>query len=72
LTWWNSDNRRRIALDLKEAAMAKQEIPRRAAYPAEKAREGEIFLRRPWQRAVSILGLGAPLVVLLLLLLFLR
>jgi len=48
--------------------MAKQELPRRAAYPAVKARGGEIFLRRPWQRAVFMLGLGAPLVLLLLLL----
>jgi len=41
-------------------------------YPAEKARGGEIILRRPWQRAVFILGLVAPFVVLVLLLLFWR
>ena len=26
-------------------------------YPAEKARQGEIILRRPWQRIVFIAGL---------------
>jgi hypothetical protein len=41
-------------------------------YPAEKARGGEIILRRPWQRAVFILGLAAPLVLLLLLFLVQR
>jgi hypothetical protein len=46
------------------------EGPRRdAPYPAEKARGGEIILRKPWQRAVFILGLAAPLVLLLLLVL---
>lgn len=29
------------------------------AYPAEKARQGEIILKRPWQRAVFIGGLAA-------------
>jgi hypothetical protein len=38
-------------------------------YPAEKARGGEIILRKPWQRAVFILGLAAPLLLLVLLLL---
>jgi hypothetical protein len=37
------------------------------AYSAEKARQGEIILRQPWQRAVFITGLAAaillPLVV---------
>jgi hypothetical protein len=37
------------------------------AYPAEKARGGEIILRRPWQRAVFIFGLAAPFVILLVL-----
>jgi hypothetical protein len=40
-------------------------------YPAERARGGEIILRRPWQRAVFILGLAVP-VILLLVLLILR
>jgi hypothetical protein len=26
-------------------------------YPAEKARQGEIILKEPWQRAVFIVGL---------------
>jgi hypothetical protein len=48
--------------------MEKEELAQRVAYPAEKARGGEIILRQPWQRAVFILGLAAPLVLLLLLL----
>jgi len=34
-------------------------------YPAEKARGGEIILRRPWQRVVFILGLALPLLLLI-------
>jgi hypothetical protein len=37
-------------------------------YPAEKARGGEIILRKAWQRAIFILGLAAPFVLLVLLL----
>jgi hypothetical protein len=37
-------------------------------YPAEKARGGEIILRKPWQRALFIIGLAAPAVLLLVLL----
>jgi hypothetical protein len=40
-------------------------------YPGERARGGEIVLRRPWQRIVFILGLALP-VLLLLALLMLR
>jgi hypothetical protein len=40
-------------------------------YPAEKARGGEIILRKRWQRWVFILGLAAP-VLLFLALLFYR
>jgi len=43
-----------------------------AAYPAEKARGGEIILRARWQRVVFIAGLAAPLVLLALLLVLLR
>jgi hypothetical protein len=46
--------------------------PTPAPYPAEKARGGEIILRRPWQRTVFILGLAAPFVLLLLLLILQR
>ena len=35
-----------------------------SAYPAEKARQGEIILRKPWQRIVFIVGLLAPLALL--------
>jgi len=34
-------------------------------YPAEKARGGEIILRRPWQRVVFIFGLALPLLLLI-------
>jgi hypothetical protein len=40
-------------------------------YPAEKARGGEIILRKRWQRWVFALGLAAP-VLLFLELLFYR
>jgi hypothetical protein len=36
-------------------------------YPAEKARGGEIILRRPWQRAVFIAGLIIPIILLIVL-----
>ena len=35
------------------------------SYPAEKARGGEIILRRPWQRVMFILGLALPLLLLI-------
>jgi hypothetical protein len=39
-------------------------------YPGRKARQGEIVLRRPWQRAVFIAGLaGCALLILLAILL---
>ena len=44
--------------------------PSPPVYPADKARGGEIILRRPWQRAVFILGLAAPLILFALLLLY--
>jgi hypothetical protein len=40
-----------------------------APYPAEKARGGDIVLRKPWQRAVFIIGLVLPIVLLVVLLL---
>ena len=36
-------------------------------YPAEKARQGEIILRRPWQRAVFIIGLAGGVILALIL-----
>jgi hypothetical protein len=40
--------------------------PEPPPYPAEKARGGEIILRRRWQRAIFIVGLaGAVLLALL-------
>jgi hypothetical protein len=41
-------------------------------YPADKARGGEVILRRPWQRAVFIFGLALPIVLGLLLLVLYR
>jgi cellobiose-specific phosphotransferase system component IIC len=41
-----------------------------SAYPAEKARGGEIILRRPWQRAVFMGGLAGCIVLLLIALFF--
>ncbi len=49
--------------------MVREGPPQPAPYPAEKARGGEIILRKPWQRAVFILGLALPMIFLLLLLL---
>jgi hypothetical protein len=46
--------------------------PTPAPYPAEKARGGEIILRRARQRMGFILGLGAPFLLLLLLLVLQR
>jgi hypothetical protein len=38
--------------------------------PAQKARQGEIILKRPWQRIVFFSGLAAPILLLLIALLF--
>jgi hypothetical protein len=48
--------------------MAREGPAQPAPYPAEQARGGEIILRRRWQRIVFALGLAAPFVLLLLLL----
>jgi hypothetical protein len=48
---------------LREVAMMREKQP--TPYPAEKARGGEIILRRPWQRVVFILGLALPLLLLI-------
>ena len=34
-------------------------------YPADKARGGEIILRKPWQRAVFMAGLAGSILLLL-------
>jgi hypothetical protein len=52
--------------------MTREGPPQPPPYPAEKARGGEIILRRPWQRIVFILGLALPLVLLLLFVLLRR
>jgi hypothetical protein len=51
-----------------EAAMD-GEKPSPQPYPADKARGGFIELRKPWQRAVFIAGLAAPVALILVLLL---
>lgn len=38
-------------------------------YPAEKARQGAIILKKPWQRAVFFSGLAGAVLLLLLLML---
>jgi len=48
---------------LHEDAMMREKQP--TPYPGEKARGGEIILRRPWQRVVFILGLALPLLLLI-------
>ncbi|MEJ8573274.1 hypothetical protein [Microbaculum marinum] len=40
--------------------------PETQAYPADKARQGEIILRKPWQRIVFFGGLVGLLIVGLL------
>jgi hypothetical protein len=52
-------------------AMVRDKGGQPSPYPGERARGGEIVLRRPWQRIVFILGLALP-VLLLLALLMLR
>ena len=39
-------------------------------YPAEKARQGVIILRKPWQRLVFFGGLALPVILLLIATLF--
>ena len=52
--------------------MAQERPPRPAPYAAEKARGGEIILRRRWQRVVFVLGLALPVILLLVFLLLRR
>jgi hypothetical protein len=40
-------------------------VPTPRAYPAEKARQGEIILKQSWQRAVFIAGLVGVVVLAL-------
>jgi hypothetical protein len=42
---------------------AEENQARPAPYPAEKARQGEIILRKPWQRATFLAGLILPFVL---------
>lgn len=39
--------------------------PMSEAYPAEKARQGTIILRKPWQRGVFLAGLFGGIVLVL-------
>ena len=39
-------------------------------YPAEKARQGEIILKKPWQSVIIFGGLALPIVLLLFATLF--
>jgi hypothetical protein len=51
-----------------EGAMVRQKPAQPTPYPAEKARGGEIILRRPWQRIVFVVGLAVPILLLIALL----
>ncbi|HVX79736.1 MAG: peptide ABC transporter permease [Devosia sp.] len=42
---------------------------RETVYPAEKARQGDIVLRHKGERVIFIVGLAAPIVIALVLLL---
>jgi hypothetical protein len=43
----------------------REQPPETRDYPAEKARQGEIILRKPWQRAVFIAGLAGAVILAL-------
>ena len=51
----------------REIAMVRAGPPEPAPYPAEKARGGEIILRRRWQRVVFVAGLAIPIILMILL-----
>jgi hypothetical protein len=68
---WNKPAAPRLIVIMQERTDGTRPMGQ-SPYPAEKARGGEIILRRPWQRAVFILGLVAPIIAFVLLLLFWR
>ena len=45
--------------------MVREKAAQPSPYPAEKARGGEIILRRRWQRIVFIAALALPVILLL-------
>ena len=47
--------------------MVREGPPQPPPYPAEKARGGQIILRKPWQRLVFIAGLALPVILLVVL-----
>jgi hypothetical protein len=55
---------------LEEAKMARNAKSEQPAYSAQKVRQGEIILRKPWERGLFIAGLALPFVIVLLLMLF--
>jgi len=61
----------RLIVIMQEHADGTRPTPQ-SPYPAEKARGAEIIFRRPWERAVFVLGLVAPTIAAILLLLFWR
>jgi hypothetical protein len=50
--------------------MGNPERQRGPAYPAEKARQADIILKQPWQRAVFIAGIAAAILLLFVVHLF--
>jgi len=59
-------------LPIHEGRMVREQPARPPPYPADKARGGEVILRRPWQRAVFIFGLALPVALGLLMLVLYR
>jgi len=50
-------------LETQDAKMIRKTEQGNPTYPAEKARQGEIILKQPWQRAIFIAGLAAAVVL---------
>ncbi|HVW92327.1 MAG TPA: hypothetical protein VHB74_06935 [Devosia sp.] len=48
--------------------MARSVKSEQPVYSGQKARQGEIVLRKPWERGLFIAGLAVPFVIVLLLL----
>jgi hypothetical protein len=62
-------NNRRAGWFIARVRWSERKPAQSPPYPAEKARGGEIILRRPWQRIVFILGLALPVLLLLFIIL---
>lgn len=54
----------------KESEMARQAKSGQPTYSAEKVRQGEIILRKPWERVVFLAGLVGAFVLALVVIFF--